>query len=347
MEDNKEFVANSIVELLEVLPQNQTICDNAVKAYAYINSPLHEKIMCSISGGADSDVMLDICYKCDSDKKIDYVYVDVGIEYAATRKHIKELEEKYGIEIKVAKPPRSIAQACKEKGQPFLNKTISEFIYRLQKHDFDFENDGEKSFEELIIKYPKCKSALQWWSNSNISQFNIKHNAWLKEFMLQNPPTFKISQKCCQYAKKDLFTKILKDGEYNLNIMGVRKAEGGARTQAYKSCFDEKTSGCNNYRPLFYYQDKDKQEYMDALGIVNSDCYTVYGLKRTGCVCCPFSRNLQEEMEITEKFEPKLFKAVNLIFKDSYAYTEEYKKFAKEMNEKYGSYTAYLKTKEI
>ena len=71
-----------------------------VKAWTYINDDKYKKIVCSISGGSDSDVMLDICWRCDKDNKIEYVWFDTGLEYQATKNHLRALEEKYGIEIK-------------------------------------------------------------------------------------------------------------------------------------------------------------------------------------------------------------------------------------------------------
>ena len=55
--------------------------------------------------------------------------------------------------------------------------------------------------------------------------------------MIANPPQFNISNKCCHYAKK-MVAKRFKDQEkFELNMYGVRKAEGGARRSAYKTCF--------------------------------------------------------------------------------------------------------------
>lgn len=53
---------NSEEEILQDCPHNQTIVDNLLRAYTKINDLSYNKILCSISGGADSDVMLDICY---------------------------------------------------------------------------------------------------------------------------------------------------------------------------------------------------------------------------------------------------------------------------------------------
>lgn len=324
--------------LLKDCPKNQIIGDNLVRAWSKINSSKYEKIVCSISGGSDSDVMLDICTKCDKDNKIEYVWFDTGLEYQATKDHLRYLEEKYCIKIKTYKAIKPIPLSCMQYGQPFLSKQVSEFMMRLQKHNFKWEN---KSFDKLIKEYPNCKSALEWWcgSKGNSSKFNITQNKWLKEFIIENPPTFKISNICCKYAKKDVSHKLLSDFGYGLNIVGIRKAEGGARSAAYKSCFDEngksKSNTYDNYRPLFWYKNSDKDEYDKHYGILHSRCYTEYGLKRTGCAGCPFGRDFENELEIIEKYEPKLFVAVNNIFGDSYEYTRRYREFCKMMDEKW------------
>lgn len=162
-------------------------------------------------GGADSDVMIDICYRCDIDKKIQYVWFDTGIEYQATKDHLKYLEDRYGIEIKKYRPSKPVPLACSEHGQPFLSKQCSEFISRLQRHNFDFEN-GNKDFDFLNSLYPGCKSALEWWCNKKQSiAFRISYNSWLKEFMIKNQPDFRISASCCNYAKKDIVHKIIQE----------------------------------------------------------------------------------------------------------------------------------------
>ena len=79
--------------------KNTTILNNLIKAYNFINKKSYENIFCSISGGADSDIVFDICYRCDVDNKCRYVYFDTGLEYEATKKHISYLEKKYGISI--------------------------------------------------------------------------------------------------------------------------------------------------------------------------------------------------------------------------------------------------------
>ena len=57
--------AQNLGELLETCPRNQIIGDNLVRAWSKINSVKYKKIVCAISGGSDSDVMLDIVWRCD------------------------------------------------------------------------------------------------------------------------------------------------------------------------------------------------------------------------------------------------------------------------------------------
>lgn len=55
----------SLNEFLQRCPVNKTIVDNVIRAWKIINDDKYENILCSISGGSDSDIMLDICWRCD------------------------------------------------------------------------------------------------------------------------------------------------------------------------------------------------------------------------------------------------------------------------------------------
>ena len=294
----------------------------------------HDNIVCSISGGSDSDIMIDLLSELNANGKTTYVWFDTGLEYSATKQHLLDLETKYGVNIVRLKTKKPIPIVCNQYGQPFLSKQVSENIQRLQKHNFKWE---DKSFEELYKEYPKCKVALRWWCNEwgEGSRFNIAYNTWLKEFMILNPPTFKISNKCCSFAKKNVAKDYIDNGNFDLNCVGVRKSEGGARAGAYKNCFTPSENGeIDQYRPIFWFDGESKQHYKEVQKIKNSDCYEVWGLKRTGCAACPFGRNYEFELECIKKYEPKFYKAVSNIFGDSYEYTKKYREFQKCMKNK-------------
>lgn len=321
-----------ITDFLELSPNNHEIASAFAKTQTYLAKC--ERAQCSISGGADSDVMLDIVTKADEENKVTYVFFNTGIEYAATKKHLQYLQDKYGVEIKEYKAKTPVALACRKYGQPFISKHISEVISRLQRHGFKWEN---KPFEELYKEYPKCKAALRWWCNGfgEWSRFNINYYPYLKEFMIENPPDFLISNKCCNYAKKYVAKEAANEEQCDLVIIGIRKAEGGIRSAAYKSCFSEATTGkAANFRPLFWLTNADKEEYENIFDVKHSDCYTKYGLTRTGCAGCPFGKDFEKELEIIKEYEPKLFAAVNKIFGSSYEYTRKYYEYRKEAKER-------------
>lgn len=316
-------------EVMGDRPLTMTIADAMIVTAKKIDS--YEKILVSVSGGADSDIMLDMCWRLDPEKKCEYVFFDTGIEYEATKRHLTYLEEKYNIEIKRERAVLPVPLGCKKYGQPFLTKHVSEMMSRLQKHNFQWEDEP---FEVLIEKYPNCKSALKWWCNEKAhsdgkqSNLNINKHKHLKEFIVANPPTFKISQKCCEGAKKKLARKIEFQGGYDLACVGIRKLEGGIRSQQYKNCFTpSRDCTTDQFRPIFWLSEDDKKVYAECFEIVNSDCYTVWGMTRTGCAGCPFGSCFEDELKIIEEHQPKLHKAVNNIFKDSYEYTRKYREF--------------------
>lgn len=282
----------------------------------------------SISGGSDSDILLDLIENSEKTCKIVYVFFDTGIEYQATHDHLKYLENKYGVTIERLKPKCPIPTAIKQYGVPLFSKQESEYLGRLQRHGFDFLS--HETYETDYVKHPKAKSALCYWHNNwgEGSSFNIERRKGLKEFIQSNSPDFNISNKCCQKAKKDVAHMAETIFKPDLKIVGVRKDEGGARAYAYKNCFTPSNKdGIAEYRPLFFWTDVDKYEYDLAFNVQHSRCYTEYGLKRTGCAGCPFSSHFEEELQIIKGHEPKLYKAVCAIFGKGYDYFRAYRAF--------------------
>lgn len=296
----------------------------------------HSNIYVGISGGSDSDIMLDMIERIVKDepqlrRRIHYVFWNTGIEYQATKKHLVELEKKYNITIDKRYSKVPVPLGCKKYGQPFISKYASEMIERLQSHNFDFANHGNKSYEELMELYPNCKVALEWWCNKGGkgSRFNINRFFALKEFMIENPPNFKISNKCCKGAKKDNGHDYITENGCDLMILGLRKAEDGIRSTNIQTCFTaDEDGGCDSFRPLWWFSDQEKQEYKEFFEIKYSDCYEVYGMIRTGCATCVYGSRWEQELQIVKENNTKLYTAVSNIFADTYAYTRAYREYA-------------------
>ena len=317
-------------ELLDAAPDNLTIQDALGKCLQQVRN--HEKILCSVSGGSDSDIMLDMIIRTGGKQKTTFVFFNTGLEYMATKKQIKFLQEKYGIEIKEIPPIKPIPICVKQHGVPFWSKHVSEMIERLQRHGFQWEDEP---LEVLLQKYPGCRSGLRWWCNNHgkpgeRSRFKISYVPWLKEFIMANPPDFPISAKCCKYAKKDPAKEYVAAAAFDLNCTGVRKAEGGVRAGQYTTCYDKALAGPDQYRPLFWFSDADKLEYDNHYEIAHSDCYRVWGMCRTGCAGCPFGQKFEQELELAQKYEPNFYKAANKIFGKSYEYRRSFLQFRKE-----------------
>lgn len=318
---------------------NYAIFDGYAKALNVVNRST--TALCSISGGSDSDLVLDIIHNVDECGKVTYYWIDTGLEYKATKEHLDYLEQRYGIEIKRIKPVKPIPSCVKQFGVPFLSKYVSEQMMRLQAHHFQWEDEP---LEVLLQKYPRCKTALQWWCGAyysdekgvvKMSRFSIERNRFLKEFIIANPPDFPISNKCCEYSKKKPAKLFIKEMDADLEMTGIRKAEGGIRSANFKTCFSASISkGCDTYRPLFWYTDSDKKAYEEHFDIQHSRCYTEYGLRRTGCVGCPYNKHITEELAVIEANEPELYKAAVNIFGKSYEYTRKYREFVKMMKAK-------------
>lgn len=307
---------------------NGNVLSAFTKAMAVL--PRYERIVVSISGGSDSDIVLDMIERvrrlCPVEgQEINYVFFDTGLEYQATKDHLDYLEQRYGIEIHRERPEMSIPATVKKYGVPFLSKLTSDAIEALQRAEFDFrESKGEVA-----------ESWRQWWENDyDMKCYTVDNFEGLKDFLQYSPPQFSISAKCCKEAKKKLAKQVQKKYDAQLEIVGVRKNEGGVRSTAYKNCYTQRNDKIDQFRPVFWMTDQDKRDYEDYFGIVHSRCYTEYGLKRTGCVGCPIGRNVLDELAIIKKYEPKLYKACMSVFGKSYEYTRQYREFREEMKRK-------------
>ena len=312
----------------------------------------HQNAICSYSGGSDSDIMLDLIERTRVAfglPEIKYCFFNTGLEMKATKDHVKEVEEKYGVEITEYIPKKNIVLATRECGIPFMSKIVSASIETVQKkglpfsirEEYDNAEDKAAKRAELRERYPKAEQGINFLCCCNSDgeprpniQLVIDSSKYLYEFMKENPCNFKISAKCCDYCKKQAAHKVQKD--YEMIITGERRDEGGMRSVPKSEdangtmCFSETSSGQFRLKPLYYVSDKDKAWYKDRYGIKYSDAYEVYGLERTGCCGCSISARAVEDLEKIRPYEPNVVKAAWNIFGDSYRYRQQYNEFKRK-----------------
>lgn len=77
--------------------------------------------------------------------------------------------------------------------------------------------------------------------------------------------------------------------------------------------------------PLWWWSNEVKQAFKEAEGIVYSDCYEVWGMKRTGCVGCPFSLDIKKDLAKMQEYEPHMYAACMKVFGESYKLMDDFK----------------------
>ena len=313
----------------------------------------HPNAICSYSGGADSDILIDLIERTRrlfNLPHVSYAFFNTGLEMKATKDHVKAVAEKYGVEIQEHRPKVNIVKASREHGIPFVSKIMSYGLEEWQKKgvplsiadEYAQADDKAAKRQELRERYPKCESVINFLCCCNAAgeprpniQLVINSSKWMLDFLKENPPDFKISAKCCDYCKKQLAHRVQKG--FDMIITGERRDEGGMRSVPRKDntalCFTETSSGQYRLRPLYYVSDADKAWYKEEYGIRYSDAYEVYGLKRTGCCGCPISFRAVDDLEMIGKYEPNVAKAAWNIFGKSYLYRQQYVEYKKNRTE--------------
>lgn len=313
----------------------------------------HPNAICSYSGGADSDIMIDLIERTRNAfnlPPVEYVFFNTGLEMKATKDHVKAVAEKYKVTIETYRPKVNIVKATRMHGIPFVSKIMSSGLSEWQKkgiplsiaQEYDEAEDKTAKRKELKERYPNCESVINFLCCCNSAgeprpniQLVINSSKYMRDFIGECPPDFQISAKCCDYCKKHLAHSVQKG--YDMIITGERRAEGGMRSVPRKDntalCFTETSSGQYRLRPLYYVTDADKAWYKEHYDIKYSDAYEVYGLTRTGCCGCPISYKAVEDLEKIRPYEPNLVEAAWNVFGKSYEYRAKYNNYKKHRKE--------------
>lgn len=264
----------------------------------------HNSIVVMTSGGSDSDIIMHMIatHFRECLHKIHFVFVKIGLEYQATYRHLEYLEKRYDVNIDRIKG-ESVVSVVRREGLPILSKEFSQIIYAVncgqpaRTKDFWKKMEPRKSSRTMKVRpFPPAVRAM--------AQYLLDNNV-------------KVSDRCCLLSKKRPASKYKQSVKCDMDITGERRAEGGIRAKSHGDCF---RSGAqrDKYMPLYFWDDETKAWYKEHEGIVNSDCYEVWGMRRTGCVGCPFNSRVGEDLNKIAIYEPNLYKACLNVFGQSY-----------------------------
>lgn len=264
----------------------------------------HDRPCISVSGGSDSDCIVHlICtYFPEYVEKCRFVFVNTGLEYDATKRHLCDLEKRYRITIDKIRGV-SVVTSCRKYGFPILNKVKAHYI--------DMWRRRTPKGYYLVFEANDPKMHFRFTENEKE----------LAKYLDEN--NINVSSMCCDVSKKKPLKEYQTEHGIDLSISGERKAEGGNRAITHKSCFEEQKL-CDKYMPLFWWSDYVKLVFKETEGIKYSDCYEIWGMKRTGCVGCPFGHETAKELELMFRYEPGLFKACMSVFGQAYELTDRF-----------------------
>lgn len=268
----------------------------------------------SFSGGKDSTVVLALVKMCEEiwtipKNSIPAVFSNTGIELDITVDFVKWVKENYYPNVKVIRPIKSFDWVLKNEGYPLRSKMRSKDIHQWQ--------CGKRSDALLLLLLLGL---------CGTGKYSVKHKVADRDMHFLNDDfPFTASNKCCDWMKKKPFELYAKENGMRGCFQGVRISEGGARDSAAKTrlfhggklCTWVK-NGVIQKAPIIDWTDDDIEEFIAKYNVPLSDAYTKYGLKRTGCMACPYSRHVDKGLAYLHDHEPNRYKAAMHWLKDVY-----------------------------
>lgn len=254
----------------------------------------------SFSGGKDSTILHHLLDMALPGNRIPRVYINTGIEYQSIANFVKKLAEKDD-RIIIIQPSKPIKQTLETYGYPFKSKEHSLRVNQfnkgmnsnyIKKYISGYDHKGKKS----TFVCPKIL----------LYQFNERGK-------------YNYSNRCCFELKKKPAHKWAKENNKKIVITGMRAEEGGHRKRL--GCI---TDNGTKFHPLIKVDDAWENWFVERERLELSELYyPPFNFKRTGCKGCPYSLDLEEQLELMEKYLPNERKQCEIIWKPIY---EEYRR---------------------
>lgn len=259
---------------------------------------LLEKSYLSFSGGKDSVVVHHLLDLAFPDNKIPRVYFNTGIEYNDVVKFVKRLAAA-DHRIVIVNSKVNIKQMLNEVGYPFKSKEHSLYLSVYQHSGMG-------------------KSVTKYLNNPN------PRYICNPRFRYQFTPDFqlKVSNKCCFKLKKEVAKEWVKKSGKTITITGMRKNESGLRL-AMKGCTvfaDDDCKELMKFHPLFPIEEWWEDMFIEDMGIKLCKLYSEpFNFKRTGCKGCPYSPDLQKQLDIMQLWLPNEYRQCEWIWEPVYS----------------------------
>lgn len=291
--------------------------DRLTKIRSVFHKYGQDKFYISFSGGKDSCVLSALIDMAVPDNKIPRVFADTGIELNIIRDFVRERVAKDD-RFQMIKPSVPIKKMLEEKGYPFKSKNHSYWVAKYQDNGCSLE--GKAGLQKYVSGYYKNKNGYK--SSDNCPN----------KLMYQFTPDFniKISDRCCTELKEVPLTKWQKENHKPVAISGIMQAEGGRRKSAVCMYFSHKK--LKAFHPLAVVTKEWEEWFINEYNVEICDIYKPpYNFKRTGCKGCPFTLDLQQNLDILQKYFPNERKQCEVIWKPIY---DEYRRLGFRLTKK-------------
>lgn len=257
----------------------------------------------AFSGGKDSTILHYLIDMALPNNKIPRIYANTGLEYKYIRKFVEELS-KNDDRIIIINQDKNIKQTLLKYGYPFKSKDHSQRV--------DEFNKGI------------CPNTTNGYINGGLTKNGRPKKTCPKKLLYQfeEKGKYNISQQCCYKLKKDLMNKYSDASGRKIVITGMRKDEGGSRLNI--NCISISNGQLHKFHPLLIVSKEFENEFIKINNIKLCELYyEPYNFDRTGCVGCPYNKDLKKDLELLRVHLPNEYKKANIIWR--YVY-EEYKR---------------------
>ena len=257
----------------EVLDNELILYDRLEVIKQTIQKYGEENFYLSFSGGKDSTVVHHLLDMAIPGNRIPRVFTNTGIEYNAIVEFVREREREDDRFVMI-QPSRNVKATLEDVGYPFKSKEHSQRVseyqarHNMSQHIINYMNKGGRFGCPNILRYQFTED------------FNIK-----------------ISHRCCKEMKKKPTSKWAEENNKSILITGMMKEEGGQRVNI--DCIHIKNGKATKFHPLAKVTKEWEEWFIKTYDIrLCKLYYPPFNFERTGCKGCPFSLNLQEQLEV-------------------------------------------------
>lgn len=269
--------------------------DRLTKIRSIIEKYGEENFYISYSGGMDSVCLSELTDMALPGNMIPRVHASTGLEFSLMTKFVMK-KAREDVRLHIIKPSVQIIPSLKRDGYPFKSKNHARLVDRYQRRG----------------KLPSVESYLgngEWGPTLQCPKI-------LKYQFKEENPELRISDMCCVNMKEKPLTDWAVENGKRYAMIGVMKSEGGRRQSA--KCLNFKDGVLKSFQPLSVATKEWEWWFIKKYNIELCELYyPPFSVPRSGCLGCPFNRELKKELSMMEKY-PESFpgerKKAELVF---------------------------------